>query len=96
MTRRVLPNLVGVPTARPIRPLLACVVAVVLPACGVEGAGSIHADPAFRSSVMITPDRKAQRPPQLKARGGRKAKARGSRKAKAGISRATPKASLPR
>jgi hypothetical protein len=61
--------LVFLPAVRPI--LLACVVAVIMPACAPEGAGSIHINRSRISSVMVTPDRKSHMPSQTKARGGR-------------------------
>jgi hypothetical protein len=73
MIRRVGSSRVDFPLVRPTRGLLACVVAVVVPACGPEGVGSIHADPARTSSVMVTPDRKAHMPPRAKARSRRTA-----------------------
>ena len=48
--------------------LLACVAATTLTACGPEGAGSIHADPARTSSVMVTRDRRAPMPAPTKAK----------------------------
>ena len=65
--------LVGLPAVRPALRLLACLVVVVVPACGPEGAGSIHTDQASPSRVMVTPDRKAPIPSKTQARTGRTA-----------------------
>jgi hypothetical protein len=69
MTPRMARSRVGLPPVRAA--LLACVLAVFVPACGPEGEGSIHIDRSRTSSVMVTPDRKAPMPSQTKARGGR-------------------------
>ena len=69
MTPQMARSRVGLAPVRPT--LLGCVVAVFVPACGPEGAGSIHIDRSRTSSIMVTPDRKAPMPSQTKARGGR-------------------------
>jgi hypothetical protein len=60
----VLRRMVGLSAVRPT--LLACVAATTLTACGPEGVGSIHADPARTSSVMLTRDRRASMPAPTK------------------------------
>jgi hypothetical protein len=69
MTPRMARSRVSLPPVRPA--LLACVLAVLMPACGPEGGGSIHIDRSRTSSIMVTPDRKAPMPSQTKPRGGR-------------------------
>jgi hypothetical protein len=73
MIQRAVPGRMGFPAVRSTLALLPCVVAVVVPACGPEGVGSIHADPARTSTVMVAPSRKASMPLRVKARSGRTA-----------------------
>src|SRR5262249_693645 len=56
---------------KPVRLGLVLVVTLIVPACAPEGAGSIHADRAGTSSIMVTPDRRAHVPSQPKTRAQR-------------------------
>jgi hypothetical protein len=52
--------------------LVPVVAALILPACSTEGSpGSVHADPARTSSVMVTSDRKVPIPEPSRDRSSR-------------------------
>jgi hypothetical protein len=73
MIRNAATSQAGSHVVRTIRRLLVGVATVAIPACAPEGAGSISADPARTSNVMVAPVRKASMPLRTKARSGRTA-----------------------
>jgi hypothetical protein len=81
MTLPLFPGRVAIRSVppRPFRWVQTIVVSMVMPACGPEGAGSIHIGPPRGSSVIIIPDRKAPMLPKVKARNARQVRPRSGR-----------------